>query len=246
MPAAVHRRHEPLPRPPTDGTGPPLRHARAGLRNDPFGPRVGYPVAPATTRLGGFGHDPGTHPHRRHRDHPRPPRERRPGLLRAVPGPAVPAVDHGADPLHDGRRRDLRGRDRPRGLGQRHRVGVRGRERRPVRRHHLAAQRGRGPRRDRLRLASRRARHRGHGAGAPAAARLGLRGEGPAHGRLVGQQGQLGLPQAGLAAGLRLRGDGPAVAAAARRAARRLGRHAAPRRRARTAATVAGEPRRRG
>ena len=99
----------------------------------------------------------------------------RPGLVGAVPGPAVPAVDDGPGALLDGRRPHVRRRDHAARLGRRHRVGLRGRGRRPVRRHRLAAPRGRRPGRARLRLAPVGPRHRPRGAGAAAAARLGLR-----------------------------------------------------------------------
>ena len=54
-------------------------------------------------------------------------------------------------------------------------LGLRGRGRRPVRRHGRAARRGLGPGRDRLRLAPVGPRHRRDGARLPAAGRLGLR-----------------------------------------------------------------------
>ncbi len=61
----------------------------------------------------------------------------------AVPGPALPAVDHGPGALLDGRRPHVRRRDSPARLGRRHRVGLRSRGRGSVRRHGVPASGGR-------------------------------------------------------------------------------------------------------
>ena len=141
-------------------------------------------------------------------------------------------------PYSHARRPRLHPRLRARRVGVRQGVGLRGRGRGQVRRPRRAAQQGRPPCRDRLRVTPVGARHGPHGARAADAARLGLPREGPGHGDLAGQRGQLGVAPAGVEARLHLRGHAAPVAAAPRRAARRLGRHPAGRRPARAAAAL--------
>ena len=73
-------------------------------------------------------------------------------VVRAVPGPAEPAVDDRADPYTRADGDPLRARGRCRAGGPTARLGLRGRGRGSLRRHRRAARRGRRPGRDRVRL----------------------------------------------------------------------------------------------
>ena len=162
---------------------------------------------------------------------------------RAVHRPGEPEVDHRAGALLPGRRPVLRHRRGPRRLGLGH-LGLRGggrrRRRHPaVLRHRGAARPGQPAGRDRLRLAPVGAGPRDHAPRPVPAAGLGVRAAAAASGDLVGERRQLGVAARRVAAGLQLRRHGAALGDPARRAARRLGRGAARRRRAHPAHRLA-------